>query len=146
MKTRPVSLAQIAGILAFSLALFFVIAFATKAVQAHALRSWLNRLRGETVEMERERAELRNEVERRRSTAWVDQALEEAGQIPSDVVSVIAVPSAPDPARRPAQAAAMPTAPPSQQKALIGNPNWQAWKRLILGFDREDDLYYNTEQ
>ena len=80
---------------------FFFIAFATKAIQAHALRSWRNRLNSEIAAMERERAELREEVKRRQSTAWVDQILQEVGEVSDGVVSVIAVPSTPEPGRQP---------------------------------------------
>ena len=37
---RPITTAQIIGILAATLALFFMVAFATKSVDAFRLRAW----------------------------------------------------------------------------------------------------------
>ena len=91
--SRAIGVGQVAGIVAFTLALFFVIAFATKSVEAYRLRSWRDRLQGEIDEMHRRRQELEEEITRRQSMSWVDEALRDAGWVAEGVVAVIAIPA-----------------------------------------------------
>jgi hypothetical protein len=142
IPSRPVSAAQIAGIMTFTLALFFMVAFATNSVDAYRLRAWRDRLGDEIAEMERERLDLEQEVRRRQSPAWIDQVLRDSGWVPPDVVSVIAIPvqgSAPavggDAATstdEPARAVA-----PALSGDVFDNENWRAWQGLIWGFDAD---------
>ncbi|MBC7237331.1 MAG: hypothetical protein H5T69_15930, partial [Chloroflexi bacterium] len=90
--SRAITSAQLVGILAFTLALFFVVAFATKTADAYRLRNWRDQLRQEIADMERQRAALQAEIERRQSMAWVDQVLRSSGYLPEGVVRVIVEP------------------------------------------------------
>ncbi|MHB0859253.1 MAG: hypothetical protein ACYC5M_17015 [Anaerolineae bacterium] len=139
-STKPVSTAQIIGILASTLALFFLVAFATKAFDAYRLRNWRDRLKVEIVAMERQRLELEAEKKRRQPDEYAEQVLRDAGRVPEGGVLVMV-------AQRPAAAVgevgasateAKPVeASPSQsdEGALFRNAHWNAWKQLIWGFD-----------
>ena len=143
MPAKSISAAQIIGVLAFTLALFFVVAFATKSIDAYRLRGWGDRLNAEIAGMERQREELQEEVRRRQSMAWVDEVLREAGWVPKGVISVVAVTSTPNPELSPApQPLLAETSSPLEQQTLFDNPNWEAWQRLIWGFDGGEDSYY----
>ena len=134
---RPVSMAQIFGIIAATLVLFFVVAFAAKALDAYRLRNWRERLQGEITSMKVQRAELQEELKRRQSDAWVEQMLRDAGQLPGGMVSVVAMTATPAPAEE-ATPTAAPTVAPVESHAAeepFNNPNWEAWRRLIWGFD-----------
>ena len=144
--SRAISVAQVAGIVAFTLALFFVIAFATKSVEAYRLRSWRDRLHGEIAEMHRQRQELEEEVTRRQSMAWVDEALRDAGWVAKGVVAVMAIPASPVAGGEPAATSERPVAPPARVDEFFDNRNWEAWRRLIWGFDDEGALYYTSGQ
>jgi len=127
---------RVVGVLAVTLALFFAVAFATKALDAYRLRAWRDRLQVEIVEMERERAALQDELRRRQTMAWLDECLREAGLVPEGVVSVVAVPVE---AGEGATVAATDTGPgPAEPKrtAPFDNPHWDAWRGLIWGLDR----------
>ena len=70
-----------------------------------------------------------------------------SNSVPKDVIDVRPVPvtaqpqplPTPIPSRRPEESVI-------QAALLFDNPNWEAWKHLILGFDREGELYYNMER
>ena len=134
---KPISTAQMMGILVFTLALFFLVAFATKSVEAYRLRNWLARLQRERAALERQREELVLELQRRQSMAWVDETLRQAGLVPTDVIRVIVLTATPQLASTPApaiQATPTPTQPPlPEQKRLFNNPTWQAWQHLLWG-------------
>jgi hypothetical protein len=120
------------GILAFTLALFFMFSFASKSVEAYRLRSWRDELRRELAQMERERAELLNEIQYRQSAAWKDQALRDSGWLPPDEIRVI-----PEPGRA-ASAPPVTDVPPERAEQpghwlLFDNPNWSAWLDLLRG-------------
>jgi hypothetical protein len=140
--TRNVSAAQIVGVMTFTLALFFMVAFATKSVESYQLRAWRDRLESDIAEMEREKQNLEEDLRRRQSVAWVDQVLRDSGRVPTDVVSVIAVPVQQEVPSAEADAG-LPAAEPSRPvtSALSGMPfnneNWRAWQALIWGFDAE---------
>ena len=136
---RPISAAQILGVLAFTLALFFMVAFATKSVEAHRLLAWRDRAETEVADMERERQEIEEEMRRRRAPSWSDQVLREAGIVPDGIVSVVGVTYTPNPnaTHTPPPASPTPTPPPVEQ-ASPGNPNWSSWKRLIWGPNRTE--------
>ena len=132
-KIRP---SQIAVIIGATLALYLVMAFASKAVEAHRLRRWQDELEGEIASMERERDDLVQELDRRQSVAWLDERLREAGMVPSGVVSVIAVPVADEQPATGAEVAADSIGDePVERTAFFDNPRWEAWLRLIFGFD-----------
>ena len=134
--SRPVSIAQIAGILSSTLALFFMVAFAGKSLDAYRLNKWRDRLRVEIAEMVRQRDDLREEVRRRQSAAWAEEALRDAGQVSDDLVRVIVATFTPSPLESPTRRAS-PTVTPAAagQDALFQSENWRAWQRLIWGFD-----------
>jgi hypothetical protein len=131
-NARGLSAGQMLGILAFTLTLFFMISFASKSVEAYRLRSWRDELRRELSQMERERAELLNEIEYRQSDDWKDQALRDSGRLPPDEIRVVPmpgdVPSLAPVADAPDKAAAQP-----EPWLLFDNPNWRAWRDLLRG-------------
>ncbi|MBN1400041.1 MAG: hypothetical protein JXA74_04345 [Anaerolineae bacterium] len=126
------SAAQILGILAFTLALFFMFSFAGKSVEAYRLRNWRDELRRELAQMERERAELVNEIQYRQSAAWQDQALRDSGWLPPDEIRVVPVPGD---ASSPAPLVDSPDKVVAQPEPwlLFDNPNWRAWIDLLRG-------------
>lgn len=131
---RPFGPGQFMVVLSFTLALFFVVAFVTKSAEAYRLRRWAEELHTDIAEMERQIAELQAEVERRRSSAWVDEALRAAGWVPKEGMSVRLVPAT-------ALATVIPSPTPSggistqiSPGTLFDNANWEAWRRLILGW------------
>jgi hypothetical protein len=129
---RPITTAQIIGILAATLALFFMVAFATKSVDAFRLRAWRGQLQGEIEAMRRQREELVEEARRRNSVAWAEEVLRDAGQVGPGMVSVIAVTATPGPTAQPtpeATPALVETIAP--RTAPFDNANWDAWWRLI---------------
>jgi hypothetical protein len=133
---RPVTTTQAVGILASTLALFFLVAFVTKAVDAYRLRNWRSRLEVEIAQMTNERQELEQELQRRQSAAWIDEVLRDAGQVPEGGVSVIAVTVVPSPGlATPTPSAGVVVAPrTSERPTMFDNPQWRAWLQL-LGFD-----------
>ena len=145
--SRPVTTSQVVAIIVFTLALFFAVAFATKLGEAYRLKNWRDQLEGEIAQMERQKEELEAQIKHRQSRAWADKVLREAGWLPEGAVRVIVVTSTPNPAGEPT-----PTPTPTETGSALGteetvffhNPNWKAWQRLIFGFDKEGDLYYNT--
>ena len=140
--TRPVSAAQIMGVVTFTLALFFLVAFVTKTVEAYRLRNWRSELQSEIAAMERHKQDLQAEIERRQSLAWLDSQLSDAGYVPNGVVAVVPVPVT-------SVAGAVATPIPEADAAATGgdaanavsgahffdNANWRSWWRLIWGFD-----------
>ncbi len=138
-RTYRITSSRVAIIVGSTLALWFVVAFTTKAVDAYRLRTWRDQLQGEIVAMERERDELRLELARRQTWAWVDERLRDAGMVPEGVVSVIAVPiSEATPASAeaaPAEGALSAAGDGSTGGSAFDNANWEAWQRLIWGFD-----------
>ncbi len=162
--SKGITAAQLMGILAFTLALFFVVSFGTKTVEAYRLRSWRDRLQSDIAEMERERAVLLAEIERRQSMAWVDKVLRASGYVPEGVVRVIVTHAEPT-TRDGAALAQAPTAatPDNASEAsidaapnpstavalwsqLFDGPHWEAWHRLIWGFDEDVEPSYNSER
>jgi hypothetical protein len=141
-SARPyrITITQIAAVVGSTLALLFVVAFVTRAMDAYRLRAWRDRLRVEIEDLQREREALYAELERRQTYAWVDEQLRDMGMVPEGVVSVIAVPAGPEPdpgAPVGEDPAARPT-PPAQEAGEGGwfrNAHWEAWQRLIWGFD-----------
>lgn len=129
---RPITTAQIIGILAATLALFFMVAFATKSVDAFRLRAWRDQLEGEIEAMQREREELAEEVRRRNSVAWAEEVLRDAGQVGPGMVSVIAVTATPGPTSEPTPVATpVPVETVVPRNVPFDNANWDAWWRLI---------------
>jgi hypothetical protein len=130
---RPITTAQIIGILAATLALFFMVAFATKSVDAFRLRAWRDQLQGEIEAMRRQREELVEEARRRNSVAWAEEVLRDAGQVGPGMVSVIAVTATPGPTAQPTpEVTPVPVETVAPRYAPFDNPNWDAWWRLIL--------------
>lgn len=132
--SRSITTAQAVAILASTLLLFFLIAFATKALDAHRLRTWRDRLQGEIAAMEQERQLLEAELARRRSPAWLEEALRDAGLVGEKMVGVVLVTTTPLPqvSATPAPVATpLPSA--ASPGALFANPNWEAWMRLLWG-------------
>ncbi len=142
LPPRPVTRAQILGVLVTTLALFFVVAFATKSLEAYRLSIWRDQLQSEIQGMVRQRDELSEELRRRQSQAYMEETLREAGQVAGGNVSVVVVRVTPGPIATPAPqdipasapTAALPVVPTSSQ-GLFRNPYWEAWMRLIRGFD-----------
>jgi hypothetical protein len=137
--SRPITIEQVVGILASTLALFFIVAFLTKSLDAYRLRSWRDRLKAEITSMGQQREELQEELRRRNSTAWVEEVLRDAGQVPDRVVSVMVATSIPVAESKPnPQAASVATPVPalSVSPSLFDNPYWRAWQELIWGSGR----------
>jgi hypothetical protein len=141
VPARPVTLAQMVGIMVATLALFFLVAFATKAMEAYRLRVWRDYLQSELDDMRWQRAEVQEELRRRQSPSYVEETLHQAGQVSAGSVSVVPVVVLAEPVAtvvptRVANRAAVPvvvsTPPPA---SLFRNPYWEAWQRLIWGFD-----------
>jgi len=141
---RPVTVAQMVGVLAFALALFFVVAFVTKARDAYQLRAWRAELQADVSDLLREQAELELEIERRQSPDWVASVLRDAGMVKQGETAVIpewrtpvpAVPAAIAPAAAESVATPIPSpteTPPAEQSAPMGY--WHSWEQLIFGFD-----------
>jgi hypothetical protein len=162
--SKGVTAAQLVGILAFTLALFFVVSFGTKTVEAYRLRSWRDRLQVDIAEMERERAVLRTEIERRESMAWVDKVLRASGYVPEGVMRIIITHAEATPTsdatmvqklhETPSDATSVETTSTDLKPAtaialwaeLFDGPHWQAWQRLIWGFDEDTESRYNGER
>jgi hypothetical protein len=160
--SKGVTAAQLVGILAFTLALFFVVSFGTKTVEAYRLRNWRDRLQVDIAEMERERAVLHTEIERRKSMAWVDKVLRASGYVPEDVVRVIITHAEATPTSAATMVQELTTTPPDAVSIettstalrpataialwaeLFDGPHWQAWQRLIWGFDEDTESRYNS--
>ena len=144
---RSIASLQLVAVLAASLALFFMAAFATKLVEAYRLRSWRDMLKTEIASMRREKQDLAVEVDRRKSLAWADEELRSEGWLPEGVIGFVPVP-VPAGVTAPPQrsAVAKVQGPSARSEAMIwfNNRNWQAWRRLIWGFDQERSLYYNS--
>lgn len=142
--TRGVTTAQIIGVLVFALALFFLVAFATKVVEAYRLRNWRDQLAREIAQMERQKEELQEKIRRRQSDPWLDKELRDAGWVPERAERVVVVevtpasPPQPTPTPRPHTLSV-----PSVEKDLpmFHNAHWRAWQRLIFGFDEKEDIY-----
>ena len=161
---RPLSASQFVAVGAATLALFFVVAFASKSLEAHRLRQWRNRLSQEIHDMERQRDALAEELQRSRSDQYALDVLRGAGWVEPGAVSVVVITPTPGAPSQPGvQAQAAPTqlpagAPPPAQpvsaapgtdqgpppgpspdasvdRSLFRNQNWRAWQRLIWGFD-----------
>lgn len=131
---RPITTAQIVGILAATLALFFMVAFATKSVDAFRLHAWRDQLQDEIDAMQREREELVEETRRRNALAWAEEVLRDAGQVGPGMVSVIAVTATPGPTAEPTpEATPVPVETVAPRTAPFDNPHWDAWWRLIAG-------------
>jgi hypothetical protein len=132
--SRPITVEQVVGILAATLALFFMVAFLTKSLDAYRLRSWRDRLKVEIAGMGQQREELQEELRRRNSTAWVEEALRDAGQVSDRVVSVMAATSLPvaEPKLSP-QVVPTVTPVPALGTSPFDNLYWRAWQELIWG-------------
>ncbi len=134
-STRSVTSTQIVVVLAATLTLFFLVSFASKALDAYRLRNWRDRLQAEIVQLERQQSDLQEQVRRRESQEWVEEALRDAGQVPVGGVIVMARPITPGPTEpSPAGTPARPLSTVDIE-GLFNNPVWEAWRRLIWGFD-----------
>jgi hypothetical protein len=137
-RLRQLGAVQIVGIVAAMLGLLFVLAFGAKVLEAYRLRNWRQRLQTEVIQLEREQAEWQYEVHRRQSDAWVEQELGSIGMVREDQVSVVAVAVLPiiteTISSEPTATDLLPS-DSSAESGLFRNSNWQAWRRLIGGFD-----------
>lgn len=133
--SRPITVTQVVGMLALILIVFFIVSFASKAVETYRLRTWLHDMEQEIAFMEREYAALTLEKQRREADAWIDQALKEAGRVPPGVMMVrVEAPEAvPTPQPREVLPGLTPRLPEAGEIGpLFDNPNWKAWMDLIL--------------
>ena len=134
--SRPVSTAQIAGVLSSTLALFFMVAFVGKSLDAYRLSKWRDSLKVEIAGMVRQRDELEEEIRRRRSVGWAEEVLRDGGQVSDDLVRVIAATFTPNPVASPTVRASPTITPvPVADHTLFQSEHWRAWQRLIWGFD-----------
>ena len=143
---RPIATMQLVAVLASTLALFFMFAFASKLVEAYRLRGWRDGLESEISAMRIEKLRLESEIERRKSLAWVDEVLRSAGRLPEGAIAVVPVPlDAPYAEQVPRPPRVRSSLIPHVAEGIIwfDNQNWEAWRRLIWGFDGERALYYN---
>jgi hypothetical protein len=138
-STRPITLTQVVGVMALAIIVFFIVAFASKAISTYRLRAWRDDLRTEIASMELDRQGLVLETMRRRTTAWVDEALKETGQVPPGVISVRLVP--PENGQQAGEVLAQQTEPGAtiterlQGLSFFDNANWRAWLQLLQGRD-----------
>lgn len=133
--SKPFTSTQFFAILAFTMALFFIIAFAAKSIDAYRLWVWRDHLKSDIAEMGRQYEELGKEMERRNTLGWIDEAVRKTGRVPPDVIVVVASTYTPGPALI-ATPQAIPSPAPSsgpRETALFDNPNWNAWQKLIWG-------------
>jgi len=127
------------GVLALCLTLFFVIAFVSQSLEARRLTAWRDSLAAEIEAMERERDDLLLERERRQAPEYAEQLLREAGYAPKGAVRVVAVAVTATPASPGAVESVTsgsdvePIPDPSPDTRWFDNPNWYAWRRLVLG-------------
>ena len=138
-RTYRITSTRVVAVVGSTLALLFVVAFTSKALDAYRLRAWRDRLQVEIQDLEREREELQAELDRRQTYAWVDERLRDMGLVPEGVVSVIPVPAAPEPETiGPAGEGTSDgpsRAPVRANEGFFRNAHWEAWQRLIWGFD-----------
>lgn len=135
-SARTITAAQVVAVLTSTLALFFIAAFVAKSFDAYRLKNWRDRLRAEIEEMIRQRMTLEEEVQRRASQAWLEEALRDAGQVSEGMVGVTIVTATPGPALSPTPTSTPPVPLSSvSKKSLLGGPYWRAWMRLLWGFD-----------
>jgi len=131
--SRPITPKQVIVVVAATLALYLVVAFATKSLDAYRLRERRDELRIEVATLEQEQAVLEAELARRQTTPWLEEALRDSGLLPEGVVGVVPVTAtpgtvAPTPSAQPAATEQTPVS-----RRPFSNPNWQAWQRLIWG-------------
>jgi len=133
---RSPNVGQFVAVLSATIALFFLISFVGKSLQAHRLKLLQERLTMEQRQLVRQRDELEEEVERRKSEPWAAELLRDGGWVPPGGVRVIPVTATPDPASKTAPQIS-PTRGPSAPAGLaaFGNSQWRAWLKLIWGFD-----------
>lgn len=135
-SAKPITAAQVIGVLALTVIIFFIFAFASKAVRTYKLRVWRDDLKAEIATMEVERQGLLLEIQRRESKAWIDEALKETGRVPPGVTSVRLI--SPEGSPQSIQDADVQSAPgPTitqrvQSLSYFDNPNWSAWVQLLV--------------
>jgi hypothetical protein len=132
-RGRTITKTQAIGILAMTLALFFVISFGAKSLELYRLHAWHAQLEQEIAAMQREIESLKLEKQRRESLAWVDQALRETGRVPSNVIVVTVIDVAPVAVAAPVVTPVLiqDALPHIPTETLFRNPNWEAWQKLI---------------
>ncbi len=133
-ETKPVTTTQVVAILIVTLLLFFVVALVSKSVDAYRLKSWRKQLTAEIEDMKLKRAELEEEVRRRKSKEWVEEALRDAGQVPARGIRVMVATSTPGPVTKSTPVASDMTLAQGGNR-LFANTHWASWWRLIMGFD-----------
>jgi hypothetical protein len=121
-----------------ALGLLFLVAFGAKVLEAYRLRNWRQRLQVEVMQLERKQADWQSEVQRRQSTAWVEEELNRMGMVRDDQVSIVAV-VVTSATTMTVSSGPVSVEPISSTVAvdagLFRNTNWRAWQRLIRGFD-----------
>ncbi|MHB1318894.1 MAG: hypothetical protein ACYCYF_09785 [Anaerolineae bacterium] len=136
---RPITATQVIGVLALTVIVFFIFAFASKAVRTYRLRVWRDDLKTEIAAMELERQGLLLEIQRRESRAWIDEALKETGRVPPGVTSVrlISPEGSPELTQdTDVRSASGPTITQRVQSlSYFDNPNWSAWMQLLISRD-----------
>lgn len=136
---RPITVTQVVGVMALAVIVFFIGAFASKAIRTYRLRVWRDELKVEIAEMELDRQNLLLEIERRQSLAWIDEALKETGQVPPEVLAVRLVPSEGTVAAVDAPSILEQTGASLSDRmhdlSYFDNPNWRAWMQLLLNRD-----------
>lgn len=135
--TGPISPKQALIVVLATLALYLLVAFASKSLDAYRLRERRDDLANEVATLEQQRADLQAELQRRQTTPWMEEALRDAGLLPEGVVGVVALTATPGPVV-PTPSAQPVTTPntPTQSYTLFSNSNWQAWQQLIWGTRR----------
>jgi len=140
---RPITVTQVLSVMAVAVALYCLVAFGGKSIEAYRLTKWRSELQAEIESMEREAQLLSQEIERRQSPEWLDQALREAGYVPKDAVRVIIVETTPvatglatlRQTPDPAQSTSVAKTETNESLQLFHNANWEAWKAFLLRFD-----------
>ena len=133
-SSRPVSTTQVISILASTLALFFMVAFAAKSLEVHRLKYRRDQLEAARAALEWERQELEEELRHRQFTAWVEESLRDAGQAREGERRVTVETATPRSDGNPTPRVVVTATPPTPSSVrFFGNPNWDAWRDLIWG-------------
>lgn len=121
-------------VVAATFALYLLLAFATKSLDAYRLRARKEELAGEVATLEQQRADLQAELDRRRTTAWLEEALRDSGLLPEGVVGVVPLTATPAPATpTPLEQPTATPQPAVERTSLFANPTWRAWRKLVWG-------------
>jgi len=132
-QAGPISTRQLVVVVVTTFALYLILAFAAKSLDAYRLRERKQQLAAEVATLEQERVDLQAELDRRQTTAWLEEVLRDSGLIPEGVVGVVPVTATPAPPTPTPVEQPTPTPAATAEVRLFANPTWRAWRKLIWG-------------